>query len=272
MILFPNAKINLGLSVLKRRKDGFHDIETCFMPVPWSEALEIVPAPAGQKTSLTITGLPVPGQEGQNLIMRAYKALSRDFQLPAAKIYLHKVLPMGAGLGGGSADAAFALKCLDELFDLYLGDDILEIYAQDLGSDCPFFLYNKPMIATGRGEVLEPAEVDLSGYHIAIVHPGIHIGTKEAYGGITPGEPAHKLKDILVQPVNTWKESLFNQFEESIFPNHPEIKAIKDQMYDAGAVYSSMTGSGSAVYGLFKEKPDMKADFSDSYTYWQGKL
>ncbi|MGB3180071.1 MAG: 4-(cytidine 5'-diphospho)-2-C-methyl-D-erythritol kinase [Cyclobacteriaceae bacterium] len=272
MIIFPNAKINLGLNIIRRRKDGYHDIETCFVPVPWSEALEIVPAPEGKKTSMTITGLKVPGQDGQNLIMRAFKALHKDFQLPASTIYLHKVLPMGAGLGGGSSDAASTLQCLNELYGLYLSDDILELYASDLGSDCPFFLYKRPMLASGRGEVLEEIDLDLAGWHIVIVHPGVHIGTKEAYSGVTPSEPESSMKDLLAEPVENWKDRLTNQFEGSIFPNHPEIKAIKDQFYEAGAAYSSMTGSGSAVYGLFCEKPDLKNEFPGEYTYWQGVL
>lgn len=272
MIIFPNAKINLGLNIIRRRKDGFHDIETCFVPVPWREALEIVPAPEGKKTTLNITGLPVPGQDGQNLVMRAFKALHKDFQLPASTIYLHKVLPMGAGLGGGSSDAAHALQCLNDLYGLYLSDNILELYASDLGSDCPFFLYKRPMLASGRGEILEEIELDLTGLHIGIVHPGVHIGTKEAYAGVSPMEPATSMKDILLSPVDTWKDRLTNQFEESILPNHPEIKEIKDKMYNEGAVYSSMTGSGSAVYGLFTSAPDMAGQFSEEYTYWQGVL
>ncbi|MFA0963077.1 4-(cytidine 5'-diphospho)-2-C-methyl-D-erythritol kinase [Roseivirga sp. BDSF3-8] len=272
MIIFPNAKVNLGLNIIKRRKDGFHEIETCFLPVPWREALEIVPAPPGKKTSLTITGLEVPGQEGQNLIMRAFKALHKDFQLPASQIYLHKALPMGAGLGGGSADAAFALSCLNELYDLYLSDDIIELYAQDLGSDCPFFLYNRPMMARGRGEVLSPIDLDLSSWYMVIVHPGIHIGTREAYSGVAPGEPEGDLEAMLQTPVASWKDKVVNQFETSVFPKYPEIEAIRDKMYEHGAVYSSMTGSGSAVYGLFSEQTDIRAQFSDSYTVWQGQL
>ena len=254
MISFPNAKINLGLHVTAKRKDGYHDIESCMVPIPLMDALEMI---VDQKrTSFTTTGLEVPGEAKDNLIMMAYQLLKKDFpSLPHVNIHLHKNIPMGAGLGGGSADAAFALNLMNNLFDLILDDFFLEEYAAQLGSDCAFFIENTPKIATGRGEILESIELDLKGSHLLLINPGIHIGTKEAYAGVTPATPKVKLKEVLADK-RRWKDELVNDFEASIFPNHPEIKAIKDRLYEHGAYYAAMSGSGSSVFGLYEEKPN----------------
>jgi 4-diphosphocytidyl-2-C-methyl-D-erythritol kinase len=253
MICFPNAKINLGLHITAKRKDGYHELETCMVPIPLFDALEMILD--SKKTTFQSTGLEIPGNPSENLILKAYALLKKDFpSLPSIQIHLHKAIPMGAGLGGGSADGAFALTLMNNLFDLILDDFFLEEYAAQLGSDCAFFIENTPKIATGRGEVLEPFDVNLKGTYLVLINPGIHIGTKEAYQGVTPSPPTKNLKEILADR-NRWKGELINDFEASIFPNHPEIAEVKTKLYAAGAFYSSMSGSGSSVFGLFDQKP-----------------
>ncbi|TFV96250.1 4-(cytidine 5'-diphospho)-2-C-methyl-D-erythritol kinase [Algoriphagus kandeliae] len=252
MITFPNAKINLGLHITGKRTDGYHEIETCMVPIPLFDALEMI---VDKKGGWESTGLFIPGDSKDNLILKAEKLFRKDFQgLPNLKIHLHKNIPMGAGLGGGSADAAFALKLMNNLFDLHLDDFFLEEYAAQLGSDCPFFVENAPKIARGRGEILQPIDVSLQGSYLVLIYLGIHIGTKEAYAGVTPKHPSVKLEEVLADK-SRWKEELVNDFEASIFQSHPEIKAIKTQLYESGAYYAAMSGSGSTVFGLFHEKP-----------------
>lgn len=254
MITFPNAKINLGLHILSKRKDGYHDIESCMIPVPLLDALEMIPS--NKKLEWNSSGLPIPGMFEDNLVCKAYYLLKKDFpQIPFPSIHLHKNIPMGAGLGGGSADAAFALNLMNSLFELHLDDFFLEEYAAQLGSDCAFFIENTPKIARGRGEVLEPIDVDLKGCYLVLINPGIHIGTKEAYAGVTPSLPKVKLEELLSDK-SRWKDELVNDFEASIFTNHPAIAKIKQTMYEAGAFYAAMSGSGSSVFGLFEEKPE----------------
>lgn len=253
MISFPNAKINLGLHITGKRTDGYHDIETCMVPIPLFDALEMI---LDKKATWNSTGLEIPGDAKDNLILKAEKLLKKDFQgLPDLNIHLHKNIPMGAGLGGGSADGAFALKLMSNLFDLYLDDFLLEEYAEKLGSDCPFFIGNTPAIARGRGEILEPIEISLKGTYLVLINPGIHVGTKEAYAGVTPGIPNVKLEEVLADR-SRWKTDLVNDFEPSIFKNHPEIAEIKEKMYATGAFYSAMSGSGSSVFGLFDKYPE----------------
>jgi 4-diphosphocytidyl-2-C-methyl-D-erythritol kinase len=253
MICFPNAKINLGLHVTEKRKDGYHSIETCMVPIPLFDALEMIIET--KKTTFESSGIDIPGDSKSNLILKAYQLLQKDFSnLPNVDIHLLKKIPIGAGLGGGSADAAFALKLMNNLFDLILDDFFLEEYAAQLGSDCAFFIENKPQIATGRGEILEPVELDLKGNHLLLINPGIHISTKEAYAGVTPSTPKIKLSEIL-KDKSRWKDELVNNFEASVFQNHPEIAAIKEQLYENGAYYAAMSGSGSSVFGLYEEKP-----------------
>ena len=248
MIAFPNAKINLGLNITSKRADGYHNIESCFYPIPFCDALEIIKS---ERFCFHSYGLNIPGDSSNNLCVKAYQLLNKDFSLSPVEIHLLKAIPMGAGLGGGSADGAFTLRMLNELFDLKLTTGQLEQYALELGSDCPFFIQNKPMIAKGRGEQLQPFEVDLKGLYLAIHNPGIHISTKEAYDGIIPKKPEKSVQNILSKPTMDWKYLLINDFESSIFPNHPEIATLKGSMYKAGAIYSSMTGSGSTVFGIF---------------------
>ena len=269
MLDFPNAKINIGLLVTEKRPDGFHNLESCFYPVQWCDALEVVPA---DEERFTMSGLPVPGNPDTNLCLKAYRLLQKDFDLPPVHLHLHKVIPMGAGLGGGSSDAAFTLKQLSALFELGLAPEVLENYARQLGSDCAFFIRNKPVVAVERGDVFRPAEVNLSGYTCVLVYPGIHITTAEAYGSIVPKKPTCGIGMYLKQDVKVWKEVLRNDFEEALFPRYPELQAIKEKLYAAGAAYASMTGSGSAIYGLFKGEAPADLVFPDHYLLWKGLL
>ncbi|MBK6264037.1 4-(cytidine 5'-diphospho)-2-C-methyl-D-erythritol kinase [Marivirga sp. S37H4] len=254
MISFPNAKINLGLNILSKRADGYHNISSCFYPIPVKDALEIIPA---QRTTFESTGLKIPGKPEENLVWKAYHLLNKEFNLPEVEIVLHKAIPMGAGIGGGSADGAFMLKLLNDYFKLNLSTEKLENYALKLGSDCPFFIQNKPKLVSGRGEIFEDIAVDLQGYFVGLVFPGIHIGTKEAYNGIHPKNPETPIKEIIENhPLKDWKNNLKNDFEESVFKQHPTLALIKNKLYDSGAIYASMTGSGSTMYGIFKEKPE----------------
>jgi len=255
VIIFPNAKINLGLRVLRKRDDGYHELETVFYPVPLQDALEIIPLAPAERTSsfpFSLSGAEVKGRLTSNLCVRAYKMLKKDFpRLPKIKMHLHKVVPSGAGLGGGSADAAFTLALLNKMFSLNISLEKLIMYAAELGSDCPFFMINKPCYATGRGEVLEEIRLDLSGYNLVIVNPGIHIDTGLAFLNFIPSLPGKKIKEIINRPVEHWKDELQNDFEKGIFHTHPEIGEIKNLLYRAGALYASMSGSGSTVYGIF---------------------
>lgn len=251
MIVFPNCKINLGLNILRKRDDGFHDLETVFFPIDLRDALEIIPSP--NKTQITVTGI-AAGNPENNLCLKAYHLLKNDYpQMPEINIHLHKAIPIGAGLGGGSADAASMLQLLNEKFNLNISPDKLFVYALQLGSDCSFFLLNKPCLATGRGEVLEPINMPLSGYKILLINPGIHISTAEAFKKIKPAIPAKKIKDIILQPIETWKRELSNDFENYVFERYPLIKKIKEDIYKAGAVYAAMSGSGSTIFGIFKK-------------------
>jgi 4-diphosphocytidyl-2-C-methyl-D-erythritol kinase len=255
MIAFPNAKINLGLNILRKRADGYHDIESCFYPIPWKDALEIIPSDALEFSS---EGLEIPGDWKNNLCIRAYELLKHDFQIGPVKIILLKKIPMGAGLGGGSADGAFMLSLLNDHFQLNLSKEQLETYALQLGSDCPFFIANRPVIAKGRGEQLEPVELDLKGYWLVIKNPGTHISTKEAYEGINPKQPMDSVRDILLKPIEEWRDCLQNDFEKPIFHKYPELQRLKEELYEEGALYASMTGSGSTVYGIFGEPVELE--------------
>lgn len=265
MLVFPNAKINLGLYVVEKRPDGFHNIETVFYPVPWIDALEAVPA-HGSTTTLSSSGLAVDALPEKNLVMRAYQLLASRYNLPNIDIYLHKVIPFGAGLGGGSADAAFMLSMLNDLFDLNIEQEQLAEYAASLGSDCAFFIYNRPMIASGRGEVLSPIEVNLSGHTIVLVKPAFGISTPEAFAGITPKQPATPIADAINQPIERWKDILLNDFEPHLFEKYPQLAAIKQQLYDQGAIYAAMSGSGSTIFGIFSEEIDFKAEGCTVFT------
>ena len=267
MVLFPNAKINLGLNIISKRSDGYHDLESIFYPIPIREAVEII---ENEDFEFSNSGLVIEGDKQNNLCLKAYHLLRKDFpHLPAVQMHLHKAIPMGAGLGGGSADGAFTLKLLNEKFDLSLSEKQLLDYALQLGSDCPFFILNKACFAKGRGELVEQISFDLTSYKFIIVHPGIHISTAWAFSQLSERLPwpdkSKNIQEIIQRPLSTWKDELKNDFEEPVFSQFPEIKKIKDELYDAGAVYSSMSGSGSAVYGIFKKEDRMVVSFPKNY-------
>jgi 4-diphosphocytidyl-2-C-methyl-D-erythritol kinase len=274
MVVFPNCKINLGLKILEKREDGFHNLETIFYPVGIKDALEIIPHSGLDETiEYTGSGNRIEGSGENNLCIKAYDLLKKDFKyLPAIKIHLHKAIPIGAGLGGGSADGAFALKLLNEKFQLDLSDKQLLNYAAQLGSDCPFFMLNKPCFASGRGEILEEINLDLSHFKIALVNPGIHINTAWAFaalasnsGSTPPIKNNMGLKEVIRQPVGTWKDTLQNDFEKPVFESYPGLQEIKKILYQLGAVYSSMSGSGSTMFGIFEEEVSLSVFESSHY-------
>ena len=264
MLSFPNAKINLGLNIIRKRVDGFHDLETVFYPVNIKDAVEIIEDDdATNDLIFSASGNPIPGDETDNLCIKTYRIIKKDHpEIPAVKIHLHKHIPTGAGLGGGSADAAALLLLINKKFGLNIPAEKLAAYSLQLGSDCPFFLINKPSLATGRGEMLQEIPVDLSAYSIMIVNPGIHVNTAEAFAGLNRDNfsPAGELKTVIAGAPETWKEGLKNDFEQTVFANHPSLKELKEKLYANGAVYSAMSGSGSSVYGIFKKNaiPDIK--------------
>jgi 4-diphosphocytidyl-2-C-methyl-D-erythritol kinase len=256
MIVFPNCKINLGLHITRKREDGYHDLETIFYPLNLTDIVEFIPS---KSFSFQTTGIDIDRNSGQNLCVKAYELLKAVFpELPPVSMHLHKQIPMGAGLGGGSADGSFALKALNDHFQLGLSDEKLIELSLQLGSDCPFFIVNKPCYATGRGEILEPVLVNLAGYHILLVKPEISISTASAFSDIKPNVHPYSLRECIEEPVESWKERMVNDFEKTIFNRFPLISAIKSELYANGAVYASMTGSGSSCYGLFREKPDLR--------------
>lgn len=271
MIFFPNAKINLGLWITSKRQDSFHNIESVFYPIGLKDACEFVVDDSGSDSDkFTQTGIPTDCSMDQNLVIRAVNILRADFNIPALKIHLHKVIPPGAGLGGGSADASFMLKYLNRYFELGLNIMELNKYACRLGSDCPFFIENTPALATGRGEILSELEAVLNGKFLVLINPGIHISTADAYSAIKPKERSTSLKDIYSKSPESWKDHICNDFEEVIFKNHPLISDIKKKLYRQGALYSSMTGSGSSVYGIFRDKPPH--NIIPDQCLWSGKL
>jgi 4-diphosphocytidyl-2-C-methyl-D-erythritol kinase len=257
MISFPNAKINLGLYVVSKRPDGYHNIETVFYPVELRDVLEIVPAKG--ETSFTLSGLPVDGNVDNNLVMKAFNLLKSDYHLPETAIYLRKNIPLGAGLGGGSSDAAQMLNLLNSFAGLNLSLNQLEKYAARIGADCPFFIRNKPVFAQGTGNVFTPINLSLQGYYLVLVIPDIPVSTREAYAKVNPKQPDFPLLETIQLPVGEWKTRLVNDFETGIFEQHPEIAAIKRKLYARGAIYASMSGSGSSVFGIF-EKPENVAN------------
>lgn len=262
MITFPCAKINLGLNIVSKRPDGYHNLETVFYPIPLTDALEIKymdeKFPSESPCDLKITGNDVDCNEEDNLVIKAYQLLAADFQLPRVHAHLVKRIPTQAGLGGGSSDAAYMIRLLDERFRLNIGIPEMERYAAKLGADCAFFITADPSYAEGIGDVLMPVDVPgagLGGYYLAVVKPSVAVSTRDAYATIVPKTPAKCCRDIVRQPIETWKDELVNDFEAPIFAMHPELAAIKQSLYDAGAVYAAMSGSGSALFGIFREQP-----------------
>jgi 4-diphosphocytidyl-2-C-methyl-D-erythritol kinase len=256
MISFCDSKINVGLDIVARRDDGYHDIVTAMVPIAWGDILEIVPAKGGD-TTLTVSGRAIDCPVEKNLVMKAYRALALVAELPQVDIYLRKIVPDGAGLGGGSSDAAHTLLTLNKLFDLGLSLDRLADIASTIGADCPFFIYGKPMMATGTGTTLSPVDLDLSAWKAVVVKPPVSVPTAKAYSGVTPAMPATPLCRLLELPVKQWQGRVKNDFEASIFPGYPLVEEVKRQMLAMGATYASMSGSGSAVYGLFAADADL---------------
>ena len=254
MIIFPNAKINIGLNIVSRRPDGYHNLETIFYPVNIKDALEVITSDVFKFQS---SGLEIPGRVEDNLCVKGYNLLKKDFGLPPVKIHLHKHIPIGAGLGGGSADAAFFIRLLNQHFGIGLTDDQMMAYARQLGADCAFFIQNKPVFAFDKGDEIEPIKLDLSAYKIIVVMPAVHVSTAEAYSGVKPGPAKESLMELISYPVNEWKNFIKNDFETNIFKNYPEIRGVKAALYEAGAIYASMSGSGASVFGIFDKTPDL---------------
>ena len=270
MITFPLAKINLGLNVVERRPDGYHNLQTVFMPVPLTDALEVhemdAAFPSEVDCDLKVTNIAVEGDEQRNLVVRAYNMLKSEFpQMPRVHAHLRKDIPTQAGMGGGSSDCAAMLLLLNRMFSLGLTQQQLIDRAAQLGADCPIFILNRPAYAEGIGEKLTPIELSLQDYYLAIVRPNIPVPTKEAFSRITPHMPAKNCLDIVRQPIDTWRHELVNDFEESVFALHPEIGAVKQRLYDLGAVYAAMSGSGSALFGIFKKEPALEGEFQGMY-------
>ena len=273
MITFPIAKINLGLNVVEKRQDGYHNLQTVFYPVPIKDALEVQRMdegfPSEVDCDLKVTNLAIEGDEQKNLVVRAYKLLKEDFPtLPRIHTHLWKGIPTQAGMGGGSSDCAYMIRLLNELFGLGMSDDQMIAYAARLGADCAFFIKSTPCYAEGIGERMQPIALDLKGWHIGVVRPDIPVPTKEAFSRIHPHYPQRCCKEVVTEPVETWREALTNDFEESVFALHPEIGAVKEELYKRGATYAAMSGSGSALFGLFRERPDNLCElFPDMFTF-----
>lgn len=259
MLLYPNAKINLGLNIVEKRPDGYHNIETVFYPIGLHDVLSVESAEACIDYSFSTDGIAVGGDPEDNLVVKAYRLMQSECEVPPVDISLVKQIPFGAGLGGGSSDAAFMLKALNELYDLRMTPRRLEKLAAELGADCPVFIRNKPVFATGIGNVFTPIKLSLEGYFLLLVKPDIHVSTPEAYAQVVPRKPAHALPDLLARHVREWRDTVHNDFEESVFSRHPRIAAVKETMYRLGAHYASMSGSGSSVYGLFDTPPTEEA-------------
>jgi len=275
MILYPPAKINMGLSIIEKRPDGFHNIETVFYPIPLCDRLivETIDKNSNQKLEFTCDGLEIPVNEPcNNLCCKAYHLLDADDQLPPTKIHLRKAIPAGAGLGGGSSDAAYTLLALNELYQLRLSFEDLTSYASQIGSDCSFFLLGKPAFGSGKGDILTPVNLSLAGYHLLLVKPPVFVSTAEAYSSATPKKALNHLPEALQAPISEWRYTVFNDFEAPVFSKFPETGRIKERLYREGAVYAAMSGSGSCIYGIFEqERTDLLKSFPDCFV-WTGKM
>jgi 4-diphosphocytidyl-2-C-methyl-D-erythritol kinase len=269
MIVFPNAKINLGLNILEKRTDNFHNLESVFYPIGWSDALEILPA---EDFNFQSSGITIDGDQSTNLCVKVYQALRDKYSLPPVSIHLHKNIPIGAGLGGGSSDAAFTLKLLNQLFHLNLSVVEMQNFIRPFGSDCAFFIENKPVFAFGKGDQFEETGIHLTGKHIILIYPNIHVSTKEAYEGIVPEIQEKQLKLNIEKEIYTWKNSIKNDFEKGIFKKYPAISKWKEEFYKMGALYASMSGSGSTVFGIFEEEVKMNGLVPSDYKVWSGTL
>ncbi len=271
MLLLPDCKINIGLNVVARRPDGYHNLETVFYPVPLRDNLEIkINLEASEPYTLQLGGVPVEGDVSQNLVVRTYLMLKDEFQLPPVDIFLYKHIPMGAGLGGGSSDAAYMMKGLNELFNLEFTREEMQRRVSVLGADCAFFVADSPAYATGIGDVLTPITLSLKGKYIVLVKPNVFVSTKEAYAHVVPKQAAYPLIEAIKQPIESWRNTIVNDFETSVFPQHPELAAIKQTLYDMGAKYAAMSGSGSTIFGLFdRPVPEAKRVFASSFVFEQ---
>jgi 4-diphosphocytidyl-2-C-methyl-D-erythritol kinase len=268
MIVFPKAKINLGLRITGKRPDGYHDIETIFYPVSLSDALEfVVSAKPLKKDILTVTGINTGSDPEDNLVIKTVRKLRDKYSFPFLIIHLHKVIRAGAGLGGGSSDAAYLLKAINRCFKLFIAEQDLKDTALELGSDCPFFLDANPAFASGRGEILKSIRPVLTGYYVLLLNPGISINTREAYQSCRPEQPSTSLFQLIDRPVNEWKELIINDFEDFAFKKYPRIGQIKNDLYNSGALFSSMSGSGSTVYGIFSGKPELSDQLKENVIY-----
>ena len=265
MVVFPNAKINLGLNVVERRPDGYHNIETVFYPIGLSDVLEVEPSETCSDYSFSSSGIQLDGDPEDNLIVRAYHLLRSGYEFPAVDISLVKQIPFGAGLGGGSSDAAFMLKTLNKLFELKITPRRMEKLAAMLGADCPVFIKNKPVFATGIGDVFTPLKLSLKGCFLLLVKPDIHVSTPDAYSLVVPEKPETSLSELIQRPMEEWKYCIKNDFEKSVFAKHPAIRTIKEELYSMGAVYASMSGSGSSVYGIFDAAIPENRMFEDCF-------
>ena len=266
MIGFPNAKINIGLNVVEKRLDGFHNLETIFYPVDIFDSLEIIEA---KELSFHSYGLNIPGDSQDNLCLKAFRLMKEKFGIPNLEIHLLKNIPFGAGLGGGSADAAWTLKMINEKFELNLSIPDLENFAAELGSDCAFFIRNSAQFATGRGEILSPIELDLHNYTFALIKPNFGISTKEAFSGLSVKASGQDLQELVKQPLESWRGAIKNDFEESLFPKYPVLQNIKNELYENGAKYASMSGSGSTMFGIFpKDKKSCFTSYPDAQVFW----
>lgn len=266
MVVFPNAKINIGLNIVEKRPDNYHNIESVFYPIPLKDILEVVEANDGT-TEMIIEGLKIDGPIESNLVMKAYNLLKSEYNLPPVKIYMNKLIPFGAGLGGGSSDAAFMLKALNDLFSLGLSTEKLKNIAKKLGADCPFFIENKPAYVTGIGDIIEPISFSMQGLYFVLVKPNIFVSTQNAYSLVVPKPSQCKLTTMINYPIQQWKGNIKNDFEISVFELFPEIAKIKDIFYENDAIYASMSGSGSSVFGLFKHPIDLSDKFNGMYVF-----
>lgn len=260
MISFPICKINLGLNVISKRDDGYHEVSSVMYPVDIQDILEVIKS---DKLKFTTSGLEIPGGVDSNLCVKAFEILKRDYNIAPVHIHLYKNIPMGAGLGGGSANGAFTLKLINDLFELNISKEELKKYASRLGSDCAFFIENIPQLASGRGEVLEPFNLTLQGKTIVLINDGTHISTQEAYGNVIPKEPVIDIKEVLSKPMSEWKNMLVNDFEKGVFENHQQLAGYVEKLYESGAEYAAMTGSGSTIFGIFNESPELNTDLKN---------
>jgi 4-diphosphocytidyl-2-C-methyl-D-erythritol kinase len=266
MINFPIAKINIGLNITSRRADGYHNLETIFYPIKINDVLEVIKS---DELSFEASGLGIPGRVEDNLCMKAYHLMKQDHDLPPIKIHLYKHIPIGAGLGGGSADAGYFIRLINQVFDLRLFTGDMLNYARALGADCAFFIESAPVFAFDKGDRFEPVTLDLSAYHLALVMPPTHVSTAEAYRGVKPAPVKQSLKELIQLPVAEWRQHIKNDFEDSIFNNHPEIRGVKAALYQAGALYASMSGSGASVFGIFEKKPDLGFLEKDNQVFYE---